>query len=153
MFLSVFSFDGARADSNNTSGANTADGQTDDGEESESLMEKGMEPFYGLVKNFLTTIQPNKISEQTWLSEYEPVLKLSLSVVCTLACTAGLGSPGKVPGTTHKVTHVSVRSAKLRTKATASYTKAAVLYFVNRKCVFRCGEGRCGWGEGGGGGQ
>ena len=32
-------------------------------------VEKGMRPFFDMVKSFLQIVQPHKLSEQSWLSE------------------------------------------------------------------------------------
>ncbi|KAL8624266.1 hypothetical protein ACOMHN_033989 [Nucella lapillus] len=38
------------------------------GGDATSTMEKGMRPFFDMVKSFLGIIQPNQLTEQTWLN-------------------------------------------------------------------------------------
>lgn len=40
-----------------------------------TTMEKGMKPFFDMVKTFLGVVQPEKITTQTWLSKYTQLCK------------------------------------------------------------------------------
>lgn len=66
--LVIFLMDAAQADNNgNSSGIVSSDGQT--GGDSKTTIEKGMKPFFDMVKTFLGVVQPHKLADQTWLSE------------------------------------------------------------------------------------
>ena len=67
IILAVFLMDAAMADTSNSSSIVSSDGQT--GDNSETTVEKGMKPFFDMVKSFLGVVQPHKLTEQTWLSE------------------------------------------------------------------------------------
>ncbi|XP_070187748.1 prominin-1-like isoform X2 [Littorina saxatilis] len=66
VLLLAFHMDGASADTSNSSSIVSSDGQT--GDSTLTTMEKGMRPFFDMVKSFLGVIQPHKLSEQTWLN-------------------------------------------------------------------------------------
>ena len=66
--LFAFLMDAARADTSNSSSIVSSDGQT--GDDTETTVEKAMKPFFDMVKTFLGVVQPQKLTEQTWLSEY-----------------------------------------------------------------------------------
>lgn len=42
-----------------------------EGSSDQTSLEKGMRPFFDMTRSFLGVIQPNKISQQDWLSEYQ----------------------------------------------------------------------------------
>ncbi|KAK7507834.1 hypothetical protein BaRGS_00000799 [Batillaria attramentaria] len=70
----------ASSEGNASTSPNTGDGS--DGLSDGTTMEKGMKPFFDMVKNFLGVVQPHKLTEQTWLSEYQALF--SVTSVCAL---------------------------------------------------------------------
>lgn len=65
----IFFFNGAQTAASNFSSVISSDGQAAD-DSSQTTVEKGMKPFFDMVKSFLGVIQPHKITERSWLSKW-----------------------------------------------------------------------------------
>ncbi|XP_076445550.1 prominin-1-A-like isoform X2 [Babylonia areolata] len=65
-FVLFWHMTSALASSTNSSGTVTSGEYT--GDESSTTMERGMRPFFDMVKSFLGIVQPNQITDQSWLN-------------------------------------------------------------------------------------
>ena len=68
--LTIILMDAVHASRYNSSSSSTVSSDELSGDNSETTMEKGMRPFFDMVKTFLGVVQPHKLTEQSWLSEY-----------------------------------------------------------------------------------